>query len=68
MLTALVVREYVPTHLGAVLAGVAVSAVVYGWLVTLMGVFTENEVLSLPFGSRLARIRRKIRFWENGYD
>ena len=67
-LTALVVREYVQTHLGAVLAGAAVSAVVYGWLVTLMGVFTENEVLSLPFGSRLARIRRKIRFWENGYD
>ena len=67
-LTALVVRQYVPVPLGALIAGAVVCASVYGWLVSLMGVFTEAEVLSLPFGSRLAAIRRKIRFWEKGYD
>lgn len=65
-LAALVVRVYVPTNIGAILAGAAVCVLVYGWLTTLFGVFTEAEFLSLPFGSRLIKIRRKIRFWENG--
>lgn len=67
-LVALPVREYVPTHIGAVLAGAAVCFVVYGWLTTLVGVFTESECLALPFGSRLVRLRRIIRFWENEYE
>ena len=67
-LAALVVREYVPSDIGAVTVGAAVCLAVYGWLTMLAGVFTEQECLSLPFGSRLAKLRRKIRFWENGYD
>lgn len=65
-LAALVVKIYVPTNIGAILAGAAVCVLVYGWLTTLFGVFTEAEFLSLPFGSRLVKLRRKIRFWENG--
>ena len=65
-LAALVVRTYVPTDIGAVLAGAAVCVIVYGWLTTLMGVFTEEEFIALPFGGRLVKVRRKIRFWENG--
>lgn len=65
-LAALAVKIYVPTNIGAILAGVAVCVLVYGWLTTLFGVFTEAEFLSLPFGSRLVKLRRKIRFWENG--
>ena len=65
-LAALVVRTYVPTDIGAVLAGAAVCVIVYGWLTTLMGVFTEEEFIALPFGGRLVKLRRKIRFWENG--
>lgn len=67
-LSALVVREYVPTDIGTILVGAAVCLLVYGWLTTLLGVFTEAEFLLLPFGSKLIKIRKKIRFWENGYD
>ena len=67
-LAALVVREYVPTNIGAVLAGALVCALMYGWMTTLAGVFSEGECLALPFGSSLVRLRKKIRFWENGYD
>lgn len=67
-LSALVIREYVPTDIGTVIAGAAVCLIIYGWLTTLLGVFTEAEFLSLPFGSKLIKIRKKIRFWENGYD
>lgn len=67
-LAAVVVAEYVPTRIGALAAGTVVCAAVYGWLVMLMGVFTEEECLALPFGSRILSLRRKIRFWENGYD
>lgn len=63
-LIGVVVREYVPTDIGVIAAGIAVSAFVYGWLTTLFGVFSEEEFLSLPFGARLVKIRRIVRFWE----
>lgn len=63
-LTGLVVREYVPTDMAKIAVGAAVSVLLYLWLTTLFGVFSEDEFYALPLGKYLVRFRRKIRFWE----
>ena len=63
-LIGVVVREYVPTDIGVLVAGGAVCGIVYFLLVTLFGVFDEEECAFMPFGRYFARLRKKIRFWE----
>lgn len=63
-LTGLVVREYVPTDMGKIAVGAVVCGLLYLWLTTLFGVFSEEEFYSLPLGKHLVRFRKKIRFWE----
>lgn len=63
-LVGITVREYVPAGVAAIAAGAAVCAVAYIWLTTLFGVFSEEELRSLPFGGKLARFRRAVRFWD----
>ena len=63
-LAGITVREYVPAGVAAVAAGAAVCAVAYVWLTTLFGVFSEDELRSLPFGSKFVRFRRAVRFWD----
>lgn len=63
-LAGIAVREYVPAGVAVLAAGAAVCGVAYIWLTTLFGVFSEEELLSLPFGSKFVRFRRAVRFWE----
>lgn len=63
-LVGITVREYVPAGVAALAAGGAICAVAYLWLTTLFGVFSEEEFLSLPFGNKLVKFRRAVRFWD----
>ena len=63
-LIGLVVREYVPTDIGVLVAGGVVCGLVYLWLVTLFGVFDESEFALMPFGKFFLKFRKIVRFWE----
>ena len=63
-LIGLVVREYVPTDIGVLVAGGVMCGLVYLWLVTLFGVFDESEFALMPFGKFFLKFRKIVRFWE----
>ena len=60
----MLVKAYVPGGVAAVAAGLLPVLFVYAPAVMAAGIFSEQELLSLPLGMRLVHLRRRLRFWD----
>lgn len=60
----MLVKAYVPGGVAAVAAGLLPLILVYAPAVMAAGIFSEQELLSLPLGVRLVHLRRRLRFWD----